>query len=610
MDEQWYEPLRWTLSATPPDSDIVAKLLAVSRAVKIKDFHLICPLSTLLRAAAPVLATVQMREAFSMSVTIDIVPSSETLDMYGEPDQLAAYSLSGHVAITLSSAVSFLERRRAVRILLQSLVITFEGQSELVTEETGYSACRLCLVSKDLMIGEPVELSNEDADDADGMSVWNIVFSLAIPGWLPASSPFGDVGGGTQYALYASATLEHIEDLAERTWLSTLCSPFFSPLKTLKARVSVEVNRYISPSMHASSSTSAFPSTCFAVKAQTKHVDESSAFPQKVLSKVLVQVSMPEKVDLDEGSLPFTLSLRTDGLSATECAKLRATSFSVDVEQIERYRCNLICLSIVKSVWLNEHHRTVPNASYRARYPMPPSSQQPPTKKLLHPHPVHALYQMGMTAKACEEHVLSRTFSLLPDDVAGQYKVAGDGYIFENEKQAQQTWFSLSTSVSLASSNPIADSDDWKYARSKRPTADSPLLNVSHRMYMSLTCTYDVSDGEQATQHLRFHIPLRFVRIPPFSPLKSRSLSPSISDVATEPNPHASSVIDLLPPSAPYAHILPAYSQLFHSNGDRKIDYSFPLPRYTPHPSDADLKLPLHTVRDEVVNQIFRHACS
>ena len=67
MDEQWYEPLRWTLSATPPDSDIVAKLLAVSRAVKIKDFHLICPLSTLLRAAAPVLATVQMREAFRLN---------------------------------------------------------------------------------------------------------------------------------------------------------------------------------------------------------------------------------------------------------------------------------------------------------------------------------------------------------------------------------------------------------------------------------------------------------------------------------------------------------------------------------------------------------------
>lgn len=48
-------------------------------------------------------------------------------------------------------------------------------------------------------------------------------------------------------------------------------------------------------------------------------------------------------------------------------------------------------------------------------------------------------------------------------------------------------------------------------------------------------------------------------------------------------------MIDLPNRSSPYAQNLPAYSQLFYSNGDRKIDYSIPLPLYTAHPSATDL---------------------
>lgn len=45
--------------------------------------------------------------------------------------------------------------------------------------------------------------------------------------------------------------------------------------------------------------------------------------------------------------------------------------------------------------------------------------------------------------------------------------------------------------------------------------------------------------------------------------------------------------------SSPYVPNLPAYSQLFDSNGDRKIDYSVPLPLYTPQlpPSTSHLQL-------------------
>ena len=66
--------------------------------------------------------------------------------------------------------------------MLQSLVITFEGQSETVTAETGYSASRLCTINQELVC-EPAELSAETSEDTDGPSVWNVVFNLTIPGW-------------------------------------------------------------------------------------------------------------------------------------------------------------------------------------------------------------------------------------------------------------------------------------------------------------------------------------------------------------------------------------------------------------------------------------------
>ena len=65
----------------------------------------------------------------------------------------------------MSPHTSFFERRQTVPILLQSLLVTFEGQTELVTEDTGYSALRLCSISKELVDGEPIEMNNEGDED-------------------------------------------------------------------------------------------------------------------------------------------------------------------------------------------------------------------------------------------------------------------------------------------------------------------------------------------------------------------------------------------------------------------------------------------------------------
>ncbi len=236
----------------------------------------------------------------------------------------------------MSSSSSFFDRGRTVRALLQSLTITFEGQTELVSEETGYTAFRLCSIFKELVTEEPIELSNEEIEDS---CVWNVVFNLNIPGWLPASAAFGESGGGTRYTLHASATIDCVDDDSSRTWFSALCAPFRAQLRTVKAESTIQLNRFaINPSSIASSSDSLFPQTYFAISAQPEQIDEGSDFPRDILSKIQVQISTPVCVGIEEGALPFTLRLSTDQLPEDDCKRLRTTDFSVEVEQSERYR--------------------------------------------------------------------------------------------------------------------------------------------------------------------------------------------------------------------------------------------------------------------------------
>ena len=77
----------------------------------------------------------------------------------------AAYSLSGHVSISVSSSHSLFNHRSTVRLLLHSLSLTFEGQSEIYTPCTGYSSLRLCSVTREFAPSKPTELSSEDSGE-------------------------------------------------------------------------------------------------------------------------------------------------------------------------------------------------------------------------------------------------------------------------------------------------------------------------------------------------------------------------------------------------------------------------------------------------------------
>lgn len=258
----------------------------------------------------------------------------------------AAYSISGHVVISLSATSSLFRRRCAHRLLLRSLIVTFEGQSELLAPETTYSALRLCTVSQQLAPEEAVILSTEGSD-SDEPCTWNVVFNLTVPGWLPPSAIFGDpeIGGdtGTRYALHASAKFDNVDDMSSSSWFSSFCNPFsFATLRTVKARkCPVQLNRLLSPASHASTSTSLFPSANYHVHAEPEtHVEKEGKphIPSHVLSAMRVVCTVPDHIGMEEESVPFTLRLRTTGLSESECRRLRITQFGVDLEQSERYR--------------------------------------------------------------------------------------------------------------------------------------------------------------------------------------------------------------------------------------------------------------------------------
>jgi len=241
---------------------------------------------------------------------------------------------------------------------------------------------------------------------------------------------------------------------------------------------------------------------------------------------------------------------------------------------------------------------------YLGRFPLPSSSEQPPHKPLLHPNAVKSLFDLGLTYPQTT-HNLVRTFPLAPDDATWRYHVAGDGYIFaEDASEAQSqprneinglTWFQMHTKVAFGTTAGDENHSDWKARCRLRPSGHSPLFAVSHRLHVTLHCTYDLTEGEnseRATEKLTFEIPLRFVRSPPAATSTSRPSSPAPSSRS----PWSSTLTlfagstSLPPPSLPYAQTLPAYSQLFDFNGDRKIDYSVPLPLYTPRPV-GDVKI-------------------
>ncbi|KAF8891216.1 hypothetical protein BD779DRAFT_1610576 [Infundibulicybe gibba] len=501
-----------------------------------------------------------------MSVAIQIHPLSNTLDMYGEPDPSSAYSLSGHVTISVTSSYSLFERRRTARLLLQSVALTFEGQSEIITPTVGYSALRLCSITRELAPGDPVELNNEGHEDSDEPCCWNIVFNLPVPGWLPVSSDFGTEDAGTRYSLYATATFIVLDDLQSTSWSFTaLCSPFRNRVKIIDAQKVITLKRFI---RHPTHEIQIPPVVTYFVNSPTPSERTpcgKQRIPSEVLSKIQVLASVPEYINVDEDVVPITLRLRTKDLEESECKRLQISAFGVDV--IQQEKC-----------------RAIPSSSYLARYPVPPSIHQPPHEPLRDAHPIASIYDMGLYVSPGRSNSNARSFSLLPPEETGKYTLSGDNYVFANDAAPIETptWYTLEAAIPITHCSTIRDkSSDWAGPPVKRPTSSGPLFGIGHELAISLTCTYDIpSSRETASERLSFTVPLRFAEVAPPPPPPRGITPPPSHDPALVSEALSSS--PSLPLLIPYAQSLPAYSSLYDSNGDRKIDYSIPLPLYTP----------------------------
>jgi hypothetical protein len=216
-----------------------------------------------------------------------------------------------------------------------------------------------------------------------------------------------------------------------------------------------------------------------------------------------------------------------------------------------------------------------PSAEYRARYPLPPASSQPPNKPLLRPNSISSIYDLGLHFPSSHN---TRQFSILPTNESGVYVISGDTYIFApHASDTTPAWFSMATSVPFVHQQEAKDRQ-WAGELKLRPSTTSPLFVVRHEMRISLSCAYDVPGCEtKAMDCLEFSLPLHFVRVAPPSPTTRVSASPLSSAAPTRPLAN-----NVFTTSAPPVLSLPAYSQLFDYNGDRKIDYSVQLPPYSP----------------------------
>ncbi|KAF8321594.1 hypothetical protein DL93DRAFT_2093600 [Clavulina sp. PMI_390] len=102
-------------------------------------------------------------------------------------------------------------------------------------------------------------------------------------------------------------------------------------------------------------------------------VDERNGIPVELLKAVDIVVSLPEKIDIDSGSIPFGLRVR--GVPQ----RLRQRSLRMVKFEVQVYQVDIACPQ--------------PDPIYLALFPLPPVSHQPPHLPLLHPSPIHRLVE-------------------------------------------------------------------------------------------------------------------------------------------------------------------------------------------------------------------------
>ncbi|RPD66650.1 hypothetical protein L227DRAFT_560016 [Lentinus tigrinus ALCF2SS1-6] len=523
---------------------------------------------------------------------LEVLPFDH-VDMYGEPDKDAAYSLSGQVAVTLVPSLGWFCDAPPVeeRFLLESLVLTFEGQSELVSSQTGYASCRIVEFSEELITSGPVELRHKwDQGPSCDRARWFVVFNLKIPGWLPptCSTTIG-IGAREQpevsYRLSAVAKFRDAKPVPQFSWRTCYG---MSPSTSQVARTSgasVKVNRYKLPPPPCLLGESDFPNSPFRSVEYAGSITEGcSRIPLEILSKLRMRACVPEHIAVDSGSFPLLLKIRPDGLSAEERKRLHLNGFFVAASQRELLRSSM-------------------SKQYASQWPVPPASEQPPNRPLRSRRDDIREYECGLLFTPPPGTTAQATHSLLPSGFSGRIELEGVDTAkasFADERfDDENTWVRIRVDIPfrdlLIDPQHLRQYADHPVPK-LRPTELGPILSVMHSLDIALTCTYDMPEGagagegdqsapDRVLDELKLTIPLSFVRVPrsgPHQPV-AESFTADCENPLSRTGPAGSVRLrpELVQRSQPYAQTLPAYNQLYHKNGVRKEDPT-PLPLYAP----------------------------
>jgi hypothetical protein len=480
----------------------------------------------------------------------------------------------------------------------------------MVTPKLGYSAVRLCSFSRELVAGEPVELSNEGQEDSVDpcayesspslspslihrrAGVWNVVFNLPIPGWLPETTSIGQTDLGVKYHLHATAKFTLLNDhYAMSPWaFATLCTPFRSRTRYAQSLKRIYLRRFVEPPSDVPFRSA---TNSYFIKTPTPLPGKAS-IPAGVLEKIQVIVATPEFVDMQAGSVPVILRLRTNGLEALHCKRIQVKEVVIDINQKEKYRSVIwLCSLHISSCRVYNRSRASP--SYLEAYPVPPRNRQPPIEPLLAPHPVNNVYEYGLaTSPANPLESTSRAISLLPPGESGRHQFGKENYAFADDDMPKDNpdWYTVEIALPFVSQMTTADTGSWwDEAFELFPTVWTPLFHITHEITLSVTLSYDnEDDGKRFYDRLTMRVPITMVHTLPPTPslTESEHTLPVLLNAAALKNSYA----------------LPAYSQLYDEEGERKIDYSIPLPLYEPpkastipnEESDIDTKVVKSTI--------------
>ena len=248
---------------------------------------------------------------------------------------------------------------------------------------------------------------------------------------------------------------------------------------------------------------------------------------------------------------------------------------------------------------------SAPTSAYSTRFPVPSAKNQPPNKPLRDANPIHALYDVGLLATPTQFSV-EAVHSLLSG-----YKKVDLHLDLDKTDVARKCaegmhptkWFRMTVQVPFAHTFSGCKDGTSEHMGTPRlrATSEGPLFSVKHSMRFGVTLSYNGADGKSpATSTLHYSLPLDFVRLrsaartnthslPSQLPLERLSLSDSPALPATVPPTRTD------PYNVP---VLPAYSQLFHPNGDVRRDDGVPLPLYTPCPTPDHTGEGEHTTSD------------